>query len=99
MTGTAARALAEGQTYCELTAQQASIKSLPVRAPALRAAVDKSTEGHVWHVFSESPSCPTRTSPVEGFRHDSLCTNRCSRWCRAARGGCCLSCDRCQGRW
>src|SRR5918993_1104551 len=43
--GTDARALARGQTYCELTAQQASIKSLPARALAPWAAVDRSTEG------------------------------------------------------
>lgn len=46
-----ARALTRGQTYCELTAQQASIKSLPVRALALRAAVDISTEGLAAHVL------------------------------------------------
>ena len=33
--GTKARVPAGGQTYCELTAQQASIKSLPVRVLAL----------------------------------------------------------------
>src|SRR5690606_11487180 len=42
--GTDARALVRGQTYCELTAQQASIKSLPARAPALRGTGDMPTE-------------------------------------------------------
>jgi len=50
-----ARALPGGQTYCELAAQQASIRSH--RSGLLpRAAVDKSTEGHLRHVSSESPS-------------------------------------------
>lgn len=45
MTGQRSRALAKGHTYCELTARQASIKSLPARALAHRAAMDISTEG------------------------------------------------------
>ena len=37
----------------------------PVRALALRAAVDRSTEGPRGHAFSESLSNPTGSPPVE----------------------------------
>jgi hypothetical protein len=71
--GTEARALAEGQTYCELTAQQASMKSLPARALALRAAVDISTESLPARVLrvtqrpNQSPS--RRSSPSTATLH------------------------------
>ena len=41
------------------------MKSLLARALALRATVDKSTEGPHGHVFSESPGDPTAAAPVE----------------------------------
>lgn len=83
--GTDARALARGQTYCELTAQQASIKSLPARALALWTAVDISTESLAARVLRVTQRS-RRTSPVEEAQHRSACTNRCSRSIRVARG-------------